>query len=347
MSGSRIDSVGIWDATAALPEQVEVAARDARGLEGLPHREAVENVVVVGMGGSGIAGDILLATAGAFMAVPAVVVKSYTLPAFVGDRSLVFAVSFSGDTEETIEAASDAAAQGATVVAITSGGELGRLATSSWGAPMVQLPDDIPQPRVAVGALAIPALVMLEEIGLYPGATRWIELAVDQLKRRRDQLVEPDGPAAELARHLAPTIPLIHSAGALGGAAAQRWKTQVNENANAPAFWSVQPELCHNEVQGWGRHNDVTREALSIVTLRHDAEHPQVMRRYELVAELVAHAVTGIHEVRAEGEGELAQLLDLVLFGDFVSLHMAQQEGIDPGPVPTLSGIKQEFAPTP
>ena len=347
MSDAPLDSVGIWEATAALPEQVEVAARDARGLEGLPGREAVENVVVIGMGGSGIAGDILLATAGAFMAVPAVVVKSYTLPAFVGDGSLVFAVSFSGDTEETIEAANEAANQGATVVAVTSGGELARLAASSWGAPTVLLPDDIPQPRAAVGALAIPPLVMLEEIGLYPGATQWIELAVDQLKRRRDQLVQPDSPAAELAAHLAPTIPLIHSSGALGGAAAQRWKTQVNENANAPAFWNVQPELCHNEVQGWGQHNDITRKALSIVALRHDSEHPQVMRRFELVAELVRDVVAGMHEVHAEGDGELAQLLDLVLFGDFVSLHLADHKGIDPGPVPTLSGIKQEFAPTP
>ena len=345
MTALRIDSVGLWEATVGLPEQVERAVREVEGLEGLPEHEAVENVVVVGMGGSGIAGDILLATAGAFMAVPAVVVKSYNLPAFVGDGSLVFAVSFSGDTEETIEAAHEAIVQGAKVVAVTSGGELGRLA-SSWGTPVVRLPDDIPQPRAAVGALAVPPLVILEEVGLFPGAGRWIELAVEQLRRRREQLTPEDSPAAELARHLSPTIPLIHSSGALGGAAAQRWKTQVNENANSPAFWNVQPELCHNEVQGWDRHSDLTRQALSLVMLRHDAEHPQVMRRFEMVADVVRDKVAAVHEVHAEGEGELAQLLDLVMFGDFVSLHMADHEGIDPGPVPTLSGIKQEFSPT-
>ncbi len=345
MTAGPIDSVGIWEATAGLPEQVEAAARGARGLDGLPEREAVENVVVLGMGGSGIAGDILLATAGSFMAVPAVVVKSHTLPAFVGDGTLLFAVSFSGETEETVEAATQAAVQGAAVVAVSSGGELGRLA-SSWGAPMVCLPKAIPQPRAAVGALAIPPLVILEEIGLYPGAGQWIELAVEQLKRRRDELTQPENQAAHLARRLGPTIPLVHSSGALGGAAAQRWKTQLNENANAPAFWNVQPELCHNEVQGWGRHTDVTSQLLSIVTLRHDAEHPQVMRRFDLVAELVRDVVADMHEVHAQGDGELAQLLDLVLYGDFVSLHLAEGEGIDPGPVPTLTGIKQEFAPT-
>ncbi|MDQ3570395.1 MAG: bifunctional phosphoglucose/phosphomannose isomerase [Actinomycetota bacterium] len=345
MTPAALDSVGLWEATAGLPEQVEDAASQARGADGLPEHDAIENVVVVGMGGSGIAGDILLATAGAFMAVPAVVVKSYTLPGFVGDGSLVFAVSFSGDTEETIEAATQAAVQGATVVAVTSGGELGRLA-SSWGSRVVNLPDHIPQPRAAVGALAIPPLIMLEEVGLFPGAARWTEQAVEQLRRRRDQLIRTDNPASELARRIGSTIPLIHSSGALGGAAAQRWKTQVNENANAPAFWNVQPELCHNEVQGWGQHSDLTRQVLSLVALRHDAEHPQVQRRYELVAELVADKVVSMHEVYAEGDGELAQLLDLVIFGDFVSLHLADNEGIDPGPVPTLSGIKQEFAPT-
>ncbi|MDQ3679026.1 MAG: bifunctional phosphoglucose/phosphomannose isomerase [Actinomycetota bacterium] len=345
MTPAPLDSVGLWEATAGLPEQVEHAAREARGVDGLPEHETIENVVVVGMGGSGIAGDILLATAGAFMAVPAVVVKSYTLPGFVGDGSLVFAVSFSGDTEETIEAATQAVVQGATVVAVTSGGELGRLA-SSWGSSVVDLPNSIPQPRAAVGALAIPPLIMLEEVGLFPGAGRWIELAVEQLRRRRDQLITTQNPAAEMAHRIGSTIPLIHSSGALGGAAAQRWKTQVNENANAPAFWNVQPELCHNEVQGWGQHSHLTRQLLSLVALRHDAEHPQVQRRYELVAELVADKVVSMHEVYAEGDGELAQLLDLVIFGDFVSLHLADNEGIDPGPVPTLSGIKQEFAPT-
>jgi glucose/mannose-6-phosphate isomerase len=105
----------------------------------------------------------------------------------------------------------------------------------------------------------------------------------------------------------------------------------------------VQPELCHNEVAGWGQHGDVTRQVLSLIKLRHDNEHPQIMRRFELVDDLVREVVAGIEEVRAEGEGDLAQLLDLILFGDFVSLHMAYQEGIDPGPVDALVQVKQRL----
>lgn len=338
----RIDTQGIFDVTAGLPEQVEQAARDATGLPGLPERGSIENVVVLGMGGSGIAGDVLIATAAPFMPVPVVVVKGYTPPAFVDEHSLVFAISFSGNTEETIEAATEAAVQGARMVVVTSGGELGKLA-SSWGAPVVPVPDTIPQPRAAIGAMAIPALVVLEEVGLFPGATRWVELAVTQLKRRRDSLVADGNPAAELARRIGRTMPLFHSSGALGTAIAQRWKTQVNENANAPAFWAVHPELCHNEVQGWGQHGDITRQVITLVNLRHDAEHPQVTRRFELVADMMREVVAGIEEVHAEGEGDLCQLLDLVLFGDFVSLHLAFQEGIDPGPVPALSDLKRQL----
>ena len=339
----RLDTQDMWAATSSLPEQVGQAVSAAADLDGLPRREGIENVVVLGMGGSGIAGDILLAAAGPFMAVPVVVVKSYTLPAFVGEGSLVFAISFSGNTEETIEAASEAAVQGARIVAVTSGGELGKLA-SSWGSPVVPVPDTIPQPRAALGAMSIPPLVVLEQVGLFPGAGQWIQLAVDQLCRRRDELVRDGSAAEELARRIGRTLPLFHSSGALGSAAAQRWKTQVNENAKAPAFWAVQPELCHNEIAGWGQHGDVTRQVMSIVKLRHDNEHPQVMRRFELVDELVRETVSSIEEVWAHGEGDLAQLLDLILFGDFVSLHLAYQEGIDPGPVDALVQLKQRLA---
>jgi glucose/mannose-6-phosphate isomerase len=340
-----LDTQGMFEVTASLPEQVATAAAAARGTADLPSREEIENVVVFGMGGSGVAGDILLAAAAPFMPVPVVVVNGYECPHFVGDGTLVFAISFSGNTEETVQATTDAAVTGARVVAVTSGGELEKLA-SSWGAPVIPVPGSIPQPRGALGAMAIPPLVVLEEIGLFPGATQWIDRATNQLRRRRDQLVSAGEKslAAEIARRIGRTIPLLHGGGAVGATAAQRWKTQVNENANAPAFWSSHPELCHNEVQGWGQHGDVTRQVMTLVTLRHDGEHPQVARRFDIVAELMREVVADIIEVQAEGDGDLAQLLDLILIGDFVSLEMAGREGIDPGPVPTLVSIKSALA---
>jgi glucose/mannose-6-phosphate isomerase len=333
-----VDSLDMWGAAVGLPEQVEAAVSAARGLA-LPRRERVENVVVLGMGGSGIAGDVLVATAAPFMSVPVTVVKGYEPPDYVGTGSLVFAMSFSGDTEETLEAATGAYEAGASLIVVAGGGTLARLA-DDWKVPLVPVPADIPQPRAALGALAIPPLVLLEEIGLFPGAVQWVDQAVDQLRTRRDELLRPGNPAEEVARVIGRTIPLVHSSGDLGAAAALRWKAQVNENAKCPAFFNVYPELCHNEVVGWGQHGDATRQVITLVNLRHDAEHPQVSRRFELVTEVLREVVAEVTEVRAAGEGDLAQLLDLALVGDLVSLHLAGQEGIDPGPIPVLDDIK-------
>jgi glucose/mannose-6-phosphate isomerase len=337
-----LDTLGMFEATAGFPEQVAEAVDRSSGLDGLPDREYVENVVVLGMGGSGIAGDVMVSVAGPFLPVPVVVVKSYALPDFVGAGSLVFAVSFSGDTEETVEAAGEAASAGASLVAVTSGGELGKLA-EEWGAPTVRVPGSIPQPRAALGAMAVPPLVVLEEIGLFPGASQWVALAVEQLTRRRDALLGPSSLADDVASRIGRTIPLVYGAHSLGATAALRWKTQVNENTKSPAFANVVPELCHNEIAGWGQLGDVTRQLVTAVVLRHDAEHPQVVRRIGLLSELIREAVADVVEVRAQGEGDLAQLLDLMMVGDFVSLRLAAREGIDPGPVPVLDEMKRRL----
>jgi glucose/mannose-6-phosphate isomerase len=342
VQGEVLDSLDMFGVTARFPEQVAEAAKVAQGIEGLPPANEVDNVLVLGMGGSGIAGDVLAAVGGPFVSVPIVVTKGYAPPSFVGPGTLCFAVSFSGNTEETLEAAQAAAAAGARMVVVTAGGELGALAPT-WQAPHVPLPTDIPQPRAALGALSVPLILLLEKVGLFPGASGWVDAAVEQLTVRRAALEAGDA-AQQIARTIDGTIPLIFGAGPLGGVAAARWKAQVNENAKAPAFTGTYPELCHNEIVGWGQHGDVTRQVFTLVELRHDEEHPQELRRFELVRDLMAEVVHDVVEVRAVGEGPLAQLFDLTLMGDHVSLHMAAQAGIDPGPIPVLDDLKRALA---
>jgi glucose/mannose-6-phosphate isomerase len=337
-----LDSQDMFGLAARFPEQVAEAAKASTGIGGLPTAAEVDNVVVLGMGGSGTAGDVLAAVGGPFVPVPLVVAKGYSPPSFVGPGTLCFAVSFSGDTEETLEAAQAASAAGARMVVVTSGGALAEQA-AGWQAPLIRVPDSIPQPRAALGALAVPLLMVMEEVGLFPGAASWVAAAVNQLEIRRDALLAGDS-AQAIARSIGRTIPLVFGAGPLGSVAANRWKTQVNENAKAPAFAAAVPELCHNEIVGWGQHGDVTRQVFTLVELRHDEEHPQELRRFDLVRELMAEVTHDVIEVRALGEGALAQLFDLTLVGDMVSLHMAAQEGIDPGPVPVLDALKRALA---
>ncbi|HEX3947658.1 MAG TPA: bifunctional phosphoglucose/phosphomannose isomerase [Acidimicrobiales bacterium] len=347
-----VDSLDMWEATAGLPEQMATALTTALATAGDPWGPGwtgrpggpgpITNVVVCGMGGSGIAGDVLAAVAGPELPVPVTVLKSYELPAFVGPDSLVFAVSCSGETEETLATATAAAEVGAPVVAVTGGGRLARLAERE-GWPVFAVPAEIPQPRAALGAMAVPLLVVLEQVGLADGLSSRLAATADALARRRDRLVQPGSEAEELARRIGRTIPLVYGATGPAAVAAQRWKTQINENAKAPAFWSALPELCHNEVAGWGQGGDVTRQVLTLVSLRHRGEHPQVARRFQLVTEVLLEVVAEVLEVRAEGADPLGQLFDLILLGDFVSLHLAGREGTDPGPVPVLVDLKDRL----
>lgn len=340
----EVDSLGMWEATAALPEQVGAAVSTAGAVElgGLERSGPFSGVVVCGMGGSGIAGDVASAIGWPRMAVPVTVVKSYRVPAHVGPGTLVFAVSCSGDTEETLAAAEDARARGASVVAVAGPGGLAALADDArW--PVVAVPGDIPQPRAAIGALSVPPLVVLERVGLVDGVRAQLRAAVEVLQRSRDLLVRPGSDAERIARRIGRTVPLVHGATGPGAVAAMRWKTQVNENAKLPAFFSLQPELCHNELAGWGQFGDVTRQALTVVMLRHAGDHPQVERRFSMVGELVGEVVASVIDVRTSATDDVAALYDLVLVGDFVSLHLAASEGVDPGPVPVLGELKSRL----
>jgi glucose/mannose-6-phosphate isomerase len=330
----------MFELAAGFPEQVEQAFRDCSSVPGLPRREDIGNVVVIGMGGSGIAGDVLQAIASPLLPVPVTVVKHYECPHFVDESSLVFAVSCSGATEETIEAASDAALAGAKMVVVTGGGELARLG-ESWRVPVLGVPD-VPWPRVAFGGMTVPLLVVLWRIGLLPGADVWLERAVEQLKWRRDEIVRAGARSepAEVAHRIGATVPLLHGGGAVGAVAAQRWMTQINENAKRLAFAATQPELSHNEICAWTVGSKALSELMTLVSLRHDGEHPQVGRRFEIAADLARPWVADIVEVRAQGEGEPAQLFDLAYFGDYVSLWLAADAGVDPGPIEVLTWMK-------
>ena len=334
-----VDSLGMWEATARLPEQVATAARAGRAVR-LPAEQPVSNVVALGAGDDGIAGDLLAAMAGAVMAVPLVVVTSAELPAFVGPDSLVFALSGTGESESTLAAAEQAWGRGASVVAVTGPGRLAGMADLA-GSPVVPVPAELPLPRAALGALAVPPLVVLDRLGLLPEVGPGIDAAVDRLERRRDELQQPGNVAAEVARRIGQTFPLVHGSPGVAGVAARRWKAQVNENAKSPAFWSVHPGLCHDELAGWGQSGDVTRQLITLVELRHEAEDPRIASRFELAGEVLAEVVADIVPVWARGDGELARFFDLVLVGDFVSLHLAASAGVDPGPVPVVDDVER------
>ncbi len=343
------DSLGFLDAVGGLPEQLaeaHEAAAAALSAEVLPSADDIRNIVVMGMGGSGIAGDVLASVANGTLAVPVTVMKQYRTPAFVGPHTLAFAVSYSGGTEETLSMTSGALDAGAQVVAVSNGGQLADLVRARGGLH-VQCPPGY-MPRAALGALVAPLFVTLFRMELLPNAHDLLMGAQRQLARRRDQCAPAvtgvPNPARELARKIGRTIPLIYGGGALGAVAAMRWKADVNENAKAPAFWNTHPELDHNEICGFGQHGDVTRQILTLVELRHGFEHDRLEPRFAGTRAQIEECVSQVLEVRSEGDGRLAHLLDLMYFGDWVSCYLALENDVDPGPIPAIAALKADLA---
>ena len=342
-----VDTLGFAGAVATLPEQFGQARATAEAADLSPiDSSRIANIAVAGMGGSGISGDVLAAAGSHDLSVPVTVLKQYRVPRFVGPGTLFFAMSYSGGTEETLEATSAALAAGAQVVAVSSGGELASLAGKA-GAPVIGCPPGF-MPRAALGHLATPLFVVCDRLGLLPGGVAAVEATRAQAARRRDACrPEVEGqanPARELARRIGRTFPLVWGTGALGAVAAYRWKADVNENAKAPAFSNAFPELDHNEICAFGQHGDVTRQVVTLVELRHDHEHPQLGRRVEATRAIVDETVASVLEVRAEGAGRLAQLVDLMYLGDWVSVYMALDAGVDPGPIDAIARLKDELA---
>jgi glucose/mannose-6-phosphate isomerase len=235
---------------------------------------------------------------------------------------------------------------GAHVVAVATGGVLAELVTARGGVH-VPCPEGY-MPRAALGALVAPLFVALFRAGLLSDAHALLVGAQQQLGIRRDQCVPgvdaPRNPAREIARRIGRTIPLVHGGGALGAVAAMRWKADVNENAKAPAFWNTHPELDHNEICGWGQHGDVTRQILTLIELRHGFEHDRLAPRFAAAREQIEECVVQVLEVQAEGEGRLAQLLDLMYLGDWVSCYLALDNDVDPGPIAAIAALKDHLA---
>jgi glucose/mannose-6-phosphate isomerase len=330
------DPGGMLGEVAGAGRQARVALRAAQAapLVGpLP-----EVVVVAGMGGSGIAGDVLAALAFAESAVPVLAVKGDRLPAFVGPGTLLVAVSYSGNTAETVTAVEQGLAAGARLVAVTSGGALAELA-SARAAPLVTI-EGGRMPRAALWSLVVPACSAAEAAGILPPMTDQICAAADTLDEEAAAL-DPkvptsENPAKQAALRLLDRLPVVWGSGQLGAVAATRFRTQCNENAKISVISGPLPEVNHNDVMGLEGGLGPDRD---LVLLRDEpGEHQRDARRIQAVLEAIG---VGDPVVRAAGEGpDLGRLARLTAFADFTSTYLGIARGVDPTPIRTLDQVK-------
>lgn len=338
------DPQDMLDLVLGLPDQVLAGWEAGKEAELPPHPSPPSAVAVLGMGGSGIGGDLLRTLLAGEGRIPVVVVKDYKVPRWIGPGTLAFAVSYSGNTEETLAAYQMARDQGASPVAITSGGKLAEMAQRD-GVPLVRIPPGFP-PRAALGYLFFPMLAVLHRLGALKNLEEGVRECVEVLRSLGDRLGPSApvdrNPAKQLATRLLGRIPVVYAATSLLEPAALRWKCQFNENSKVLALWNVFPELNHNETVGWGVEEELA-QIFQVVLLRDREEEPRIAQRVAITVDLALHRARGLHEVWTEGYGKLARLFSAILFGDLTSVYLAYLRGVDPTPVPVIEELKRRL----
>jgi glucose/mannose-6-phosphate isomerase len=295
-------------------------------------------LVVCGMGGSAIGGDLAVAALGDRATRPIATVRGYGLESWTAPDSLVLCASYSGDTEETLACFDAAGAAGTRRVALTTGGKLAEMARAE-DVPVIGAPAGM-QPRAAVLYMTVGALECAALCGAAPGLRSEIDTAAALLGSLVDEWgpdAAEDSQAKAIARGLRGAVPVVHGSGPTA-AVARRWGTQINENAKAAAFWSELPEADHNAICVWERGRD-TAPLVGVFLVDPD-QHPRVHSRIAMTAAEVERAGAPVIRVEARGDSRLERVLSLVLLGDLVSVYLAVLEGVDPTPVEPIERFK-------
>jgi glucose/mannose-6-phosphate isomerase len=340
----QLDSEDVLGAVERFSEQVERGWSIGRATTGLPDATGVESIAVLGMGGSGVSGDVVQAVVEPRLPIPWRTIKSYgPMPEWVGRNTLVFAVSYSGNTAETIAALQEGHLRGVRGVTISSGGRLEELA-AEFGTAHIRVPADVPKPRAALGYLAIPVLWVLSEMGLVPDLRadlyETVALMGDIAERCNRKRSGEENPAKDLALRLAGRIPVVYGASGAEAAVARKFKCDVNEYAKWPAFWNELPELDHNEIVGWDGALDLASEFMAVMLT--GADEDQMMadcRRVtkDLIEESLGHVV----ELPMEGRSTMAQIFSTIYVTQLASIYLAVARGVDPGPIETIDRLKE------
>ncbi len=341
---AAIDPKSMKSLVEQFPEQAQSAVASVRKVR-LSVSGNIRFLLVTGLGGSAIAGDLVRSIAGRELKIPLLVNRDYELPGYVDENCLVFACSYSGNTEETLSAYEQARRAKASVVCITSGGRLEALAKRD-SYPALSLPGGLP-PRAALGYSLFTLLGAMESLRFLPDMSAATDETLDLLKRLSARYgaasPESSNPAKSLAQSLHGKIAAVYGSNAILDAAAYRWRSQIAENSKNLAFHHVLPEMNHNELVGW----QLPPEALNnvgVVFLRDQSDHPQVQRRFELTRELIDGKAGALHDVWSEGKSLLARIMSIVYLGDFVSLYLAYLNNTDPTPVQAIDYLKQKLS---
>ncbi len=334
----ELDRSGMGDLIYNLPSQIEETLKIMEEVKFPSPFQGVRNIIINGLGGSAIGGDLLRGYLREELSLPLLVNRSYTLPQWVGEETLSICVSYSGNTEETLSSFQASWEKGAQIMGITSGGKLGKECQDK-GCPWIKIPSGLP-PRAALGYLFFALVLSLEKLQLIKRKREEILQTKELLEELREELKPQVYPnlAIDIASKIHNTIPLIYSTSDFLEGVAMRWKTQINENAKHPCYFCVFPELDHNEIMGW---EGVERKDFTVVVLMDRYEPERMVKRIENTLKIMGGKPAFLIEVNARGESLLERIFSLVYIGDYVSYYLGILNGVDPTEIKSISLLKK------
>ncbi|OLC57955.1 MAG: bifunctional phosphoglucose/phosphomannose isomerase [Chloroflexi bacterium 13_1_40CM_4_68_4] len=336
------DPANMLDRIKGLSDQVRYAWQIAMGAKVPPAYADVRTIVLAGMGGSAIGGDLAAALMADELKVPMSVHRDYGLPAFVGRDTLVIASSYSGNTEESLSSFGEAQKRGAKVIAITTGGKLAERARAA-NYPVITFSYPA-QPRAALGYSFGLALGVLVKIGFVRDLQSDVDAALADLAKIEERVHEGarTNDAKRMAIELYGRIPFAYGAGVMG-VMARRVKGQWNENAKNWSAFDVMSELNHNAVVGFP-HPPIAKDALTVLLLRSDRDNPRHKIRFDVTAELLERAGVKHKTLKFSGASMLSEVLQMTMFTDYVSFYIALLNGADPSEVKSIDYLKDRLA---
>jgi glucose/mannose-6-phosphate isomerase len=342
---SHLDSSHMLSLLTSFPDQLGEAMEIMRQVRLSVKKKAIRNVVVAGLGGSAIGGDLLRTYVVDEVELPILVNRGYTLPGFVDSSTLVFASSYSGDTEETLAACRQAIRRKSQIIGITSGGKLIQLAAEA-GFSVIRIPAGYP-PRAALGYSFVALLLSMAKLGFIGKQEESLREAQELVRQKGAEyhLSAPleENEAKQFALKLQGKLPFIYAWSHHFEAVAIRWRGQLAENSKQLSSHHLFPEMNHNEIVGWGMPDAMIKNT-AVVLLRDRGEPKPIGKRMEITKELIAPIAAETVEAWATGTSLLARLFSLLYLGDWVSFYLAVLNGVDPTPVHRIDVLKRRLA---
>lgn len=334
---SKYDPQNQFDVLKNSWKQIEYAWNNVFDVTSID-KSKINNIVLTGLGGSAISGDLLQNFLGEELTLPFSVNRNYDLPSYCDKKSLLIVSSYSGKTEETISVLKKALKNNCQIVCITTGGEVGKIAKDHH-LPTISLQKDL-QPRYALGVSFFSLLKLFQEIELIGAQDEVVDLIKGNWKKNSEVHSQEDSLAFSIAQSLIGYLPVIYSAAGKTSALGYRFKCQFNENSKLHAFHNVIPEMNHNEIVGWESYNEKNLLA-KIILIEDKAYHPAVKKRFGIIRSVFQPEIIGL---KSREEIFKVRIMDLIYLTDWITFHLAVLRGFDPSEIDNIDYLKKQLA---